>query len=179
MKMKLLTAIRPTVTSIILAGSLISPSASFAMDGADSMKDTVSKHLGGLYGIYNFLEKFAVPALLADPIVGPYFNGKKFTPTESGFQISACLALFLDNELGGPSPHSGDRVIDAGSPDILHKCRGSMTQVHKAMKLDDTDFTQFITIVAQQAKRAGIPDADIAEVGAALERTRKLMVMAK
>lgn len=174
----ILKSIRPVFAAIVLVGS-ISPLSSFAMDGSDSMKDTVSKHLGGVYGIYNFLEKFAVPALLADPIVAPYFNGQKFTPTESGFQISACLALFLDNELGGPSPHSGDRVIDAHSPDILHKCRGSMTQVHKAMKLDDDDFTQFVTIVAQQAKRAGIPDADIAEVGAALERTRKAMVLMK
>lgn len=178
MQLAFLKSMRPFLATLVLASSAY-PLPSFALESTTSQADTASKHLGGVYGIYNFLDKFAVPALLADPMVGAYFNGKKFTPTESGLQISACLALFLDNELGGPSPHSGDRVIDANSPDILHKCRGSMTQVHKTMQLDNAVFDRFIQVVAEQAQRAGIPAADISEVGAALERTRQTMVLSK
>jgi hypothetical protein len=136
-------------------------------------KDTISQHLGGVVGIYKFLTKFAVPAIVADPLLKPYFNGEEFKLTESGTQISACLALFLDNALGGKSPKSDALVADVTSIDVIHKCRGDMKKIHKAMKLEDDEFDRFVQIVAEQAGIAGINYADIQAVGAALEKTRR------
>ncbi len=136
-------------------------------------KETVSQHLGGVVGIYNFLEKFAVPAILADPLLKPYFNGEEFTLTESGTQISACLALFLDRSLGGKSPKEGALVVDTASVDVIHKCRGNMVKIHKAMKLENDEFDRFVQIVAEQASIAGVGNDDIQEVGRVLEKTRR------
>lgn len=156
-----------TMVAMLLAAHPVS-----AWESWTPKKDTVSQHLGGVVGIYKFLSKFATPAIVADPLLKPYFNGEEFTLTESGTQISACLALFLDNALGGQSPKSGALVADVASVDVIHKCRGDMRKIHKAMKLEDDEFDRFVQIVAEQAEKAGINYADIQAVGAALEKTR-------
>jgi hypothetical protein len=138
---------------------------------------SLSQDLGGAAGIFKFLEDYAVPALVADPLVGPFFNGEKFSLSESPTQISACLAMLLDKQLGGSSPKSGALVPDPTFVDHpLHICRSSMAKVHEFMRLGPAEFDQFVKIVADQAKLAGIPDKHIAALGKALNRSRKAIV---
>lgn len=174
-----LNRLRHSLAAAIAATSLAAPTASWSQQREvrnTREQDTVSQHLGGVVGIYNFLAERAAPALLADPVVGPYFNGEEFTPTESAIQIAACLAMFLDRELGGNSPGSRSIVPDPNSPDPIHKCRGSMSKIHRVMKLEDDEFDRFIAIVAEQATLAGIEATDIQAVGAVLERRRGSIV---
>ena len=175
MSRPLLHRLSQILSIAILATGLMAPTPSWSREGRDAREDreeTVSQRLGGMEGIFTFLEQKVVPALLADPVVAPFFNGQKFTLTESPRQISTCLALFLDSELGGPSPKSGAVVSDPASPDPAHRCRSSMSKIHKTMNLDDTTFDRFIEIVAAQARIAGIAEADIEAVGEVLDDRR-------
>jgi hypothetical protein len=135
------------------------PALTWADEGP---KDSVAAHLGGFPGILAFLNNFAVPALLADPEVGPFFARL----TEQPADIEQCLAMLLDHDLGGSSPHSGV-VLASG-----HQCRSSMSNIHRGRNIPDHVVDRFIAIVGQQAERAGVHPADIAAVAKVLERYR-------
>jgi len=128
----------------------------------DGAKGSVSSHLGGFPGILGFLEAKVVPAELADPEIGPFFGHL----TESPGDIEQCLAMLLDHDLGGESPHNGAVLADG------HQCRSSMANIHRGLAIPDRIVTKFISIVGEQAAEAGIPDADILAVADALERYR-------
>lgn len=124
--------------------------------------DSVAARLGGYYGILAFLHNYAVPALLADREIASFFGNLTETPVD----ISQCLAMMLDHDLGGSSRHDGT-VLDTG-----HKCRGSMPKIHKGRNIPDRTITKFIQIIGQQAELAGISEADIKAVAKVLEQKR-------
>lgn len=138
-----------------------------ASDSADEPRlvirsDSVAARLGGYYGILAFLHNYAVPALLSDREIASFFGNLTETPAD----ISQCLAMMLDHDLGGSSRHDGT-VLDTG-----HKCRGSMPKIHKGRNIPDRTITKFIQIIGQQAELAGIGEADIKAVAKVLEQKR-------
>src|SRR5471030_3348340 len=124
--------------------------------------DTVAARLGGFPGIQAFLKGSAVPALLADPEIASFFGHL----SESADDIDTCLAMLLDHDLGGSSAHFGAVLTDG------HQCRSSMTEIHRGRMIPDAVVDKFIGIVGQQAKLAGVSDADIQEVAKVLDRYR-------
>lgn len=124
--------------------------------------ETVASRLGGYHGILAFLHNLAVPALLADAEVAAFFGNLSETPDD----IEQCLALLLDHDLGGSSPHNG-AVLESG-----HKCRSSMSKIHRDRHIPNKTVTRFINIVGQQAAIAGVSPADIQAVAKVLERYR-------
>ena len=148
------------IAILILSLALV-PGLAFADDGP---KDSVAAHLGGFPGILAFLNNFAVPALLADPEIAPFFAPDRLT--ESPADIEQCLAMLLDHDLGGSSPHNGT-VLASG-----HQCRSSMSNIHRGFAIPDRVIDRFIAIVGEQAERAGVHPADIAAVAKVLERYR-------
>ena len=124
--------------------------------------DSVASRLGGYYGILAFLHNYAVPALLSDNEIASFFGNLTETPMD----ISQCLAMMLDHDLGGSSRHDG-AVLDTG-----HKCRGSMPKIHKGRNIPDRTITKFIQIIGEQAELAGISPADIKAVAKVLEQKR-------
>jgi hypothetical protein len=123
---------------------------------------SVSQRLGGFDGILAFLEEDVVPAELADPEIAPFFAHL----TESPGDIEQCLAMLLDHDLGGRSPHFGTVLADG------HQCRSSMSNIHRGLDIPDTIVTKFILIVGQQATAAGVAPADIQEVAHVLDSYR-------
>ena len=124
--------------------------------------DSVASRLGGYYGILAFLDDYALPALLSDREIASFFGNLTETPVD----ISQCLAMMLDHDLGGSSRHDGT-LLDTG-----HKCRGSMPKIHKGRNIPDRTITKFIQIIGQQAELAGISEADIKAVAKVLEQKR-------
>ncbi|MBS0298353.1 MAG: hypothetical protein JSR32_00225 [Proteobacteria bacterium] len=124
--------------------------------------DSVAARLGGYYGILAFLQHYAVPALLADNEIASFFGNLTETPTD----ISQCLAMMLDHDLGGSSRHDGT-VVETG-----HQCRGSMPKIHKGRNIPDKTITKFIQIIGHQAELAGVSPADIKAVAKVLEQNR-------
>ncbi|MGZ0019294.1 hypothetical protein [Nitrosomonas sp. wSCUT-2] len=124
--------------------------------------DSVASRLGGYHGILAFLHNFAVPALLADGEIVAFFGNLTVTPDD----IEQCLAMMLDHDLGGSSPHSG-AVVESG-----HKCRGSMPKIHKGLNIPDRTISRFIQIISEQAALAGVSKADIKAIVKVLEQNR-------
>jgi hypothetical protein len=123
---------------------------------------TVSARLGGFEGILAFLENSVVPAELADPEIAAFFTHLTETPTD----IEQCLAMLLDHDLGGDSPHFGAVLADG------HQCRSSMSNIHRGLAIPDRIVTKFILIAGQQAALAGVAPADIQEIAGVLDRYR-------
>jgi hypothetical protein len=147
-----------------LCGFVLFGGNTWAKEDSDLVmkSDTVAARLGGFPGILAFLHNFAVPALLVDAEVASFFGNLTETPDE----IEQCLAMLLDHDLGGSSPHNG-AVLDTG-----HQCRSSMSNIHRGRNIPDATVTKFINIVGQQAALAGIAQADIQAVAKVLERYR-------
>ncbi len=124
--------------------------------------DSVAARLGGYHGILGFLHNFAVPALLADAEVASFFGNLTTTPDD----IEQCLAMLLDHDLGGSSKKNG-AILESG-----HRCRSSMSKIHRGRNIPDETITKFITIVGEQALLAGVGAADVAAVAKVLERYR-------
>ena len=151
---------------VIVAGTL---AAAFAVAGsvgvaaADQGRNTsVAARLGGFPGILAFLEQVAVPALLSDPEIAPFFANL----TEAPGDIEQCLAMLLDHDLGGSSPHNG-AILASG-----HQCRSSMTEIHRGLAIPDAIVDKFITIVGTQAAAVGVATSDIQVVAKVLNRYR-------
>jgi hypothetical protein len=137
--------------------------ASSALKGeGEDGQGSVSSRLGGFEGILAFLETAVVPAELADPEIAPFFARL----TESPGDIEQCLAMLLDHDLGGRSPHFGAVLADG------HQCRSSMSNIHRGLAIPDRIVTKFILIVGQQAALAGVAPADIRAVADALDSYR-------
>jgi len=130
-----------------------------AQHGGDG---SVSARLGGFDGILAFLENDVVPAELGDPEIAPFFTRL----TESPGDIEQCLAMLLDHDLGGESPHFGAVLADG------HQCRSSMSNIHRGLAIPDRIVTKFIVIAGQQAALAGVAPADIQEIAGVLESYR-------
>jgi hypothetical protein len=163
------------VPSLVLAGMLSSSPSVFAHDDDFVLRSqTVAQRLGGADGIAAFINAKVVPALL-DSELAPFFTGGVTRLTESTSQTVQCLARLLDHDLGGSSPKNGAIVTDAAAaPDfpVQHKCRSSMSDVHRGMRINDAQFSLFISIVATEALKAGVAKADVQAVGKVLERYR-------
>jgi len=161
-------AVRKTCGMAALAGALaltlglVAPRTTLANDGSSGGNGSVAARLGGFPGIFNFLDALVVPAELADPEIAAFFAHLTETPAD----IEACLALLLDHDLGGSSPHNGTVLADG------HQCRSSMTNIHRGLNIPDRIIDKFIGIVGEQAALAGVADADIAEVAKVLDRYR-------
>jgi hypothetical protein len=123
---------------------------------------SVSARLGGFDGILAFLENAVVPAELADPEIAPFFTRL----TESPGDIEQCLAMLLDHDLGGRSPHFGAVLADG------HQCRSSMSNIHRGLNIPDRIVTKFIVIAGQQAALAGVAPADIQQIADQLDSYR-------
>lgn len=135
---------------------------------------TVAQRLGGADGIAAFINARVVPALLNSDL-RRFFVGEVTRLTESTGQTVACLARLLDHDLGGSSPKNGAIVSDPlAAPNFPteHKCRSSMTEVHRGMNVSDGEFDLFISIVAREALAAGVTADDVAAVGKVLGRYR-------
>src|SRR5262245_20191097 len=132
-----------------------------AADGRGGNR-SVAARLGGFPGILGFLEGFAVPALLSDPEIAAFFTHL----TESPDDIEQCLAMLLDHDLGGSSPHNGAILADG------HECRSSMTEIHRGLAIPDAIIDKFIMIVGQQAAAVGVAPGDIQQVAKVLDRYR-------
>jgi hypothetical protein len=160
---------------LVLAGMLSSSPSVFADDDDFVLRSqTVAQRLGGADGIAAFINGRVVPALL-DSELAPFFTGRVTRLTESTSQTVQCLARLLDHDLGGSSPKNGAIVTDAAAaPDfpVRHQCRSSMSDVHRGMRINDTQFSLFINIVASEALKAGVAKADVQAVGKVLERYR-------
>jgi len=139
---------------------LAPPSRSGAQHGDGN--GTVSARLGGFDGILAFLENSVVPAELADPEIAPFFTRLTETPGD----IEQCLAMLLDHDLGGESPHFGAVLLDG------HQCRSSMSNIHRGLAIPDRIVTKFIVIAGQQAALAGVAPADIQEIADVLDSYR-------
>ena len=113
-------------------------------------------------GILAFLENSVVPAELADPEIAPFFTRLTETPGD----IEQCLAMLLDHDLGGESPHFGAVLLDG------HQCRSSMSNIHRGLAIPDRIVTKFIVIAGQQAALAGVAPADIQEIADVLDSYR-------
>jgi len=151
--------------ALALAISLIAPSAALAADGSsgdDGGNNSVAARLGGFPGIFNFLDALVVPAELADPEIAAFFTRLTETPSD----IEMCLAMLLDHDLGGSSPHNGTILPDG------HQCRSSMSDIHRGLNIPDRIIDKFIAIVGEEAALAGVADADIAQVAKVLNRYR-------
>jgi hypothetical protein len=157
-------AMASLAAALALTAALISPAPALASDGKSGKNgnDSVAARLGGFPGIFNFLDALVVPAELADPEIAAFFAHLTETPGD----IEACLALLLDHDLGGSSPHNGTVLPDG------HKCRSSMTEIHRGLNIPDRIVDKFIAIVGEQAALAGVADADIAQVAKVLNRYR-------
>jgi len=144
------------------AGRVPSAAASDNQEGRNG-NNSVAARLGGFQGILAFLDQFVVPAEVADPVVGPFFVPNIKEPAGD---IEQCLAMLLDHDLGGSSPHNGAVLQDQ------HQCRSSMSDIHRGFRIPDRVIDRFIAIVGEQAAMVGVADADIQEVAKALERYR-------
>lgn len=155
------------VLALLAVGTLVyvslRPSTAFAVRGNG---DTVSARLGGLNGIRAFLHTKAVPAILADPELAPFFGHLTETPGD----IEECLARLLDHDLGGISSKNGTQT------ETGHICRSSMSNVHRGMGIDDHAFDRFVEIVGREAIAAGVAPADVQEVAKKLESYRGSIV---
>jgi hypothetical protein len=136
------------------------PAAPATLDHGNA--GSVSARLGGFNGILNFLETSVVPAELADPEIAPFFAHLTETPGD----IEQCLAMLLDHDLGGASPHFGAVLSDG------HQCRSSMTNIHRGLQIPDAIVTKFILIAGEQASAAGVAPADIQQLAKVLDRYR-------
>lgn len=145
--------------SAVLAGSLFFhfSSAPAQASGGD---DSVAARLGGYEGILAFLHERAVPAVLADPILAPFFSHLTVQATD----IEECLARLLDHDLGGESEKNGE-ITSTG-----HECRSSMSKVHEGLHISPEVFQHFIAVVANEAIEAGITPEDLAVIGKRLGR---------
>src|SRR5262245_45422221 len=101
----LIEGTRRTTIGIALAVALAisgGTTSSQASNGPDDGRDgnrSVAARLGGFPGILGFLDRFVVPAELADPEIAPFFANLTETPGD----IETCLAMLLDHDLGGSS----------------------------------------------------------------------------
>jgi hypothetical protein len=152
------------LATLTVGGLLFAGTTTWAKDQDDFVmrSDTVAARLGGFPGISAFLHDRAVPALLADAEIASFFTRL----TESPDDIEQCLAMLLDHDLGGSSPHNGAVLADG------HQCRSSMSNIHRGLNIPDRIVDKFIGIVGQEAARAGIAPADIQAVAKVLERYR-------
>lgn len=134
---------------------------------------TVAQRLGGVDGITAFIEQRVVPALVASPLKR-FFVGEVVPLTESTKQTVACLARLLDHDLGGSAPKNGAIVSDpeAAPFPVTHKCRSSMSDVHRDMNISDFEFDLFVDIVASEAEAVAVPDDIVEAIGKVLERYR-------
>lgn len=133
-----------------------------ASSGGDDGGISVAARLGGFPGILAFLENAAVPALLSDPEIASFFTNLTETPDD----IEQCLAMLLDHDLGGSSPHFGAILKDG------HQCRSSMSNIHRGLNIPDSVIDKFIAIVGQTAAQAGVAASDIQEVAHVLNTYR-------
>lgn len=124
--------------------------------------ESVASRLGGFFGIHAFLRDRALPAILADSELAPFFGNLSETPSD----IAQCFAMRLDHELGGSSTKNGIRL------ESMHRCRKTMEVIHKGRNIPDSAITKFIQIVGEQAAMAGVSPYDIKAVAAVLERNR-------
>jgi hypothetical protein len=129
---------------------------------ADRGNDSLSARLGGYEGILAFLHERAVPAVLADPVLAPFFAHLTVAPTD----IEECLARLIDHDLGGPSQKNGE-ITSTG-----HECRSSMSNVHRGLNITDAVFTRFLDVVGGEALAAGIAPKDVQTIAKRLERYR-------
>lgn len=166
-RFKRITLSVAAVLAVLAVGTFaylaLRPSTAFAVRGNG---DTVSARLGGLNGIRAFLHTRAVPAILADPELAPFFGHLTETPGD----IEECLARLLDHDLGGLSSKNGTQT------ETGHICRSSMSNVHRGMGIDDHAFDRFIEIVGREALAAGVMPADVQEVADKLESYRGSIV---
>ncbi len=128
--------------------------------------DSVAARLGGVSGIRAFLATKAVPAVLADPELAPFFGHL----TESPGDLEDCLARLLDHDLGGISAKNGTQT------ETGHICRSSMSNVHRGLAITDHAFDRFVEIVGREALAAGVAPADVDEVAKRLETYRGSIV---
>jgi len=160
-----MSAMATLAGALALAISVIAPAPALAGDGNSGRgggNDSVAARLGGFPGIFNFLDALVVPAELADPEIAAFFTRLTETPSD----IEMCLAMLLDHDLGGSSPHNGTILPDG------HQCRSSMTDIHRGLNIPDRIIDKFIAIVGVQAAIAGVADADIAQVAKVLNSYR-------
>lgn len=143
-------------------GAEASSGSAARAERSSGREDTVSSRLGGRAGILGFLETAVVPAELADPEIAAFFTRLTETPGD----IEECLANLLDHDLGGDSPHFGAVLADG------HRCRSSMSDIHRGLAIPDRIVDKFIMIVGEQAALAGVATADIHEVAHVLDSYR-------
>jgi hypothetical protein len=152
------------ILAVVLAAGVVRLSA--AAPGAEDDRGgntSVAARLGGFPGILAFLDRLVVPAEVADPVVGPFFVPNIKEPAGD---IEQCLAMLLDHDLGGSSPHFGAVLADG------HQCRSSMSNIHGGFGIPDFVIDRFIAIVGEQAALAGVADSDIQAVAKALNSYR-------
>ena len=156
---------RGSALSVALTCIALAAGATFAwttIRGSGGNNQSVSARLGGFDGILAFLHTRAVPALLADPQIAPFFAN----PSVSADDIEECLALLLDHDLGGPSPKNG-AVTRSG-----HVCRSSMSNIHRGLEIPDAIVTRFLDIIRQELTTAGVGASDVNEIISRLDRYR-------
>jgi len=152
------------ILATMLAAGAVGVSAAVPGGAGDGDGNTsVAARLGGFPGILAFLDRFVVPAEVIDPVVGPFFVPNIKEPAGD---IEQCLAMLLDHDLGGSSPHFGAVLADG------HQCRSSMTNIHRGFGIPDFVIDRFIAIVGEQAAKVGVADSDIQEVAKALNSYR-------
>ena len=162
---RLIRSTRQIVTAAALAAALAlvaGAATPHAAAGDGDGNRSVAARLGGFPGILGFLHNFVVPAELADPEIAPFFARLTETPGD----IEICLAMLLDHDLGGSSPHNG-AITPTG-----HQCRSSMSNIHRGLNIPDRIVDKFIAIAGEQAALVGVADSDIAAVAKALESYR-------
>jgi hypothetical protein len=147
----------------VTVGRPVRTVAAAADDHSRGRNTSVAARLGGFPGILGFLASFVVPAEVGDPIVAPFFVPNIKEPAGD---IEQCLALLLDHDLGGSSPHFGTILADG------HQCRSSMSNIHRGFNIPDNVIDRFIAIVGEQAAIAGVADSDIQEVAKVLDSYR-------
>jgi hypothetical protein len=122
-----------TTVAMLLPGDAWADNRRAQADEADGMvmrSDSVAARLGGFPGIRGFL-KITAPVILHDAIAGPFFD---------------FLAMLLDHDLGGSSPHFGAKLTDG------HQCRSSMSDIHRGRHIPDQAVDRF---VHRHRRRAG------------------------
>lgn len=124
--------------------------------------ENVATRLGGFFGIHAFLKNHALPAILADAELAPFFGSLSETPED----IAQCFAMRLDHQLGGSS-HKSQVNLETG-----HRCRESMAVIHKGRHIPNSAITRFIKIVGEQAVLVGVSADDIRVIAKVLEQNR-------
>jgi hemoglobin len=131
-------------------------------DIAPAKKTALWDRLGGEASVRKVVDDFVL-AVLEDKKVNFLRDGKYKPDGKAVQQLKQLLVEWLSEKAGGPLKYTGR----------------SMAESHKGMAVTDAEFDALVEDMVAVLKKYKVADADIAELGKAVESTRKDIVEKK